>query len=189
MVDRRPVAEAVAWAAAVTVAERLARQHGSSRSRAILAVYVPLGLAAGITRLGPSQVRRERAAGGTLVGFGLAFGGYQMGRWLLGDRPTAEPPDPLPRELAALGIVVPLAEEALWGSRVEPAIGIGATAAAFALKHPVVDGRWRRALGLGAFWVGLGLLRRRSRRLALAAHVAANTGAVVLGHLTRRDRF
>ena len=47
----------------------------------------------------------------------------------------------------------------------------------------------RRAAGLGLFWVGLGLVRKRSPLLALGVHVAANASGVMLGHLTGEDRF
>jgi hypothetical protein len=72
---------------------------------------------------------------------------------------------------------------------VEPSLGRAATSTLFAAKHVVIDGRWRRALGLALFWSGLSLLRRRSCRLALAAHVAANATAVAVGHLSGADRF
>lgn len=86
------------------------------------------------------------------------------------------------------GAVAPV-EEAIWGSLVQPAAGVAATSALFAAKHVVVDGRWRRSLGLALFGLGLGLLRERSRRLALLVHVACNAGGVALGHLTDRDQF
>jgi hypothetical protein len=81
------------------------------------------------------------------------------------------------------------AEELSWGAIVEPSIGPAATSTLFAAKHVVIDGRWRRALGLALFWAGLAVLRRRSRPVALAAHVAANATAVALGHLSGADRF
>jgi membrane protease YdiL (CAAX protease family) len=80
-------------------------------------------------------------------------------------------------------------EEAVWGALVQPAIGLTAASAMFATKHPLIDGRWRRTLGLGLFGLGLGLLRERSRKLALVVHVACNAGGVALGHLTGRDQF
>jgi hypothetical protein len=188
MPDRPSLAEAVAWAGVVTVAERSLRGVASSRSMALLTAYVPLGLAATARGRGRGA-GRAGTRGGAVGGLVLAFGGYQAGRWLLDDAPDREPPDAFVSELVTLGVVVPLAEEAIWGSRVEPRFGVAATAAAFALKHPVVDRRWRRTLGLALFWTGLGLIRRRTRAGAALAHVVANSGAVVLGHATRRDRF
>ena len=90
--------------------------------------------------------------------------------------------------LALAGAVAP-AEEIVWGRAVERSLGIGTTAALFATKHVVIDGRWRRAGGLFLFWVGLGLVRRRSPMLALGLHVSANASGVVLGHMTGRDLF
>lgn len=80
----------------------------------------------------------------------IDYGGYPLGRGLLGDAPSGVPSDPLSLELAATGVIVPAVEEAIWGPRVEPRIGIARTAALFAAKHVVVDGRWRRGLGLGS---------------------------------------
>jgi hypothetical protein len=54
--------------------------------------------------------------------------------------------------------------------------------------HPG-DVSWRRGLGLALFWTGLGLVRSRSPRLAVAAHVAAKASGVLLGHATGRDQF
>jgi hypothetical protein len=119
----------------------------------------------------------------------LALAGYPLGCALLGHRPDQPPPDPAGLELAALAGAVAPAEELIWGRRVEPRLGIPLTAGLFALKHVVIDGRWRRAGGLALFWVGLGLTRRRSPRLALALHVTANASGVWLGHLVRRDQF
>ena len=190
MPERPSVAEAACWAAAVIFGERQARRAIGTRSGALLAVYAALGLVAASPVTGRPASTAERGRGGTLaLGLGLTFGGYQLGRWLLDDRPSNEPSEPLALELVSLGVVVPLVEELIWGARVEPAVGLAATSAVFAVKHPVVDGRWRRTLGLGLFWTGLGLLRRRSRSAAAVAHVSANAGAVLLGHLTGRDRF
>jgi hypothetical protein len=80
-------------------------------------------------------------------------------------------------------------EELTWGRLVEPALGVPVTAALFAAKHVVIDGKWRRTLGLAAFWVGLGMVRSRSPKLALGLHMAVNASGVVLGHLNRRDAF
>ena len=188
MADRPSLVGSVAWAGATTLAERLVRTVSPSRSMGLLATYVPLGIAAAARGRAPSE-GRPGSASEAVVGLSLAFGGYQVGRWLLDDVPDQEPPDAFVPELVTLGVVVPLAEEAIWASRVEPRFGVVATAAAFATKHPIVDRRWRRTLGLALFWTGLGLIRRRTRRGAALAHVVANSGAAVLGHLTRRDRF
>lgn len=177
---------ALAWAGALTAAEILARGSFRSRSAAWIASYGALWVFAG-PRRAPSRVAGSRT--GVALGLILSLGGYSLGRRLLGDTPSGPPPDPLPLELAALGVVVPAVEEAIWGTRVEPKIGVAGTAALFAAKHVVVDGRWRRSLGLGAFWVGLGLLRLRSPGLSAAVHHICNAGAVVAGHATGRDRF
>ncbi len=123
------------------------------------------------------------------IGIPLALAGYPLGCALLVHRPYQRPPDPLALELTALAGAVAPVEELTWGRLIEPRIGIPATAALFAAKHVAIDGKWRRAAGLGLFWVGLGLVRRRSPILALGLHVAANASGVVLGHLTGEDRF
>ena len=99
------------------------------------------------------------------------------------------PPDPAALELAALAAVVAPAEEVVWGREVERRLGIGPTAVFFAAKHIVIDGRWRRGGGLFLFWLGLGLVRRRSWTLALGLHMTANASGVLLGHMTGRDSF
>jgi hypothetical protein len=124
-----------------------------------------------------------------LVGIPLAVAGYPLGCALLGHRPSRPPPDSLALELMALAGVVAPVEEATWGRLIEPRLGVPATAAFFAVKHVVIDGRWRRAAGLALFWTGLGLVRSRSPKLALGLHVAANASGVLVGHLTRQDSF
>lgn len=123
------------------------------------------------------------------IGIPLALAGYPLGCALLGHRPYQGPPDQAALELAAVAGVVAPVEELTWGRRIEPRIGILGTAALFAAKHVAIDGKWRRVAGLGLFWVGLGLVRRRSPMLALGLHVAANASGVMLGHLTGEDRF
>ena len=191
MAERPSVVEALCWAAGVILGERQARRAVGSRARALLLVYGGLGIvaASGMTNKAASGSERGRGRGALALGLGLTFGGYQLGRWLLHDRPSNEPSEPLALELVSLGVVVPIVEELIWGARIEPAMGLAVTSAVFAVKHPVVDGRWRRVLGLGLFWTGLGLVRRRSRSAAAVAHVSANAGAVLLGHRTGRDRF
>ena len=190
MAEHPSVAEAMCWVAVVTLGERHARRAVGTRSGALLALYAALGVIAASRATGKPVSTTKSGSGGALaLGLGLTFSGYQLGRWLLDDRPSDEPSDSLTLELVSLGVVVPLVEEMIWGARVQPAVGLAATSAAFAVKHPVVDGRWARTIGLGLFGTGLGLLRRRSRSAAAVAHVSANAGAVLLGHLTGRDRF
>jgi len=118
----------------------------------------------------------------------IAGTGYSVGRALLGDRSPGPPPDPLDEEVAALGVVA-LAEELSWGAIVERDLGSPLTSVLFAAKHLAIDGRVRRAAGLILFWLGLGVIRRRSSNAAALAHVALNVVGVALGHLTRQDRF
>jgi hypothetical protein len=174
-------------AVAVTAAELGARRAIRSRSRAWLVAYGALGAASLALAVQPRRapVHPARLA----AGLGLALTGYPLGRALLGSRPTRPPPDGLAAELAALGALVPLVEERVWGGLVEPAIGSAATALTFASKHPLIDGSWDRLLGLALFWWGLAQVRRVSPRAALAVHCAVNTGGVLLGHATGRDQF
>jgi hypothetical protein len=152
-----------------------------------LAAYPFLGAAAMSDR-GP-RVRRDRGSLALLVGIALAAAGYPVGCKLLGHKSSAPPADSLALELVALvGVVAPV-EELTWGRLVEPRLGIPMTAALFSAKHVVVDGRWRRAAGLALFWIGLGLVRRRSPKLALGVHVAANASGVLLGHAKGQDSF
>jgi membrane protease YdiL (CAAX protease family) len=106
-----------------------------------------------------------------------------------GPLPASSPRDGLAAELVALGLVVPVAEELAWGGLVEEDLGVAATSLLFAAKHCLLDGRWRRSLGLAAFWVGLGMIRRASPAQAMRLHVACNTAAVALGYATARDQF
>ena len=171
----------------MTAAEAAARRSLRSRSAAWLVVY-PL-LAAGAVLDEAPPTRRGGSRSGWWLGVPLALAGYPLGCALLGHRPYQAPPDPMALELAALAGAVAPAEEIVWGRAVERSLGIGTTAALFATKHVVIDGRWRRAGGLFLFWVGLGLVRRRSPMLALGLHVSANASGVVLGHMTGRDLF
>jgi len=123
------------------------------------------------------------------LGVPLALAGYPIGCALLGHKPYQAPPDSLSLETIALGGVVAPVEELTWGRYVEPRLGIPLTAALFAAKHVVIDGRWRRVAGLALFWIGLGLVRRRSPGLAMGVHMTANASGVLLGHLTGRDSF
>jgi hypothetical protein len=185
---------ALGWAAGVAGAEALARAVIPTRAPAWIVSYGALALV--------SSRSRQDLRGGTLrgetdnnnltrtaIGLGLSLFGYSLGRRVLGDSAEAAPADGVVLDLLALGIAVPLAEEKVWGAKVEPDLGITGTAALFALKHVAIDGRVRRALGLAAFWAGLGLVRERSPRAAAMLHCACNTGAVLWGHATGRDQF
>jgi len=169
------------------VVEAGARGLLPSRSRGWIAAYSVLGTAAVIDRVPAARRRGGRIA--MWIGIPLALAGYPLGCALVGHRPYQRPPDPAVLELTALAAVVAPVEELTWGRLIEPRIGIPATAALFSAKHVAIDGKWRRVVGLGAVWVGLGLVRRRSPMLALGLHVAANASGVVLGHLSGEDRF
>ena len=185
---------ALGWAVSVVGAETLARAVVPTRAPAWIVSYGALGLVS----VGPSRdlrggtsspVAGDHDSMRTAIGVGLSLFGYPLGRRILGDSTEAAPVDGVVLDLLALGIVVPLAEERVWGTRVEPEVGVAATAALFALKHVAVDRRARRALGLAAFWTGLALVRKRSSRAAALLHCACNTGAVLWGHATSRDQF
>jgi hypothetical protein len=166
-----------------------ARRAFRRRSSAWLAAYAALGAAAAAAgaRINPGSLGDDR--GRTIAGAVLAMAGYPVGRAVFSDRPDAAPPEPAPREAVAIAGVVAPAEELVWGQMVEPALGIAPTAALFALKHPLVDGRWRRAFGLGLTWCGLGLVRKASPAAALAIHVGCNASGVVMGRITGKDQF
>jgi hypothetical protein len=188
------VKQALRWAAGVGGAEALARAVMPSRAPAWIVSYGALALVSGRSSGDPRGGTLRGEAGNnnltrTVIGLGFSLFGYPLGRRILGDSPKAAPSDGLVLDLLALGIVVPLAEEKVWGTKVEPDLGVAATAALFALKHVAIDGRARRALGLAAFWTGLGLVRDRSPRAAALLHCACNTGAVLRGHATGRDQF
>jgi hypothetical protein len=174
------------WAGAVTSAEVVSRRIFRSRSAYLAVVYgglLPFALGATGRTEDRSRVPVSRP------GVAAAVIGYPLGRALLGDRPQNPPPDGLFTELLVLGVLVPTTEEVVWGRLVEGELGRTTTAALFALKHGVVDGRWRRLLGLGLFWGGLGLVRRTSPPLARGLHIACNTSGVVLGHALGLDQF
>jgi hypothetical protein len=151
-------------------------------------VAYPLVAVAALLEPAPA-VRHGRSRAALVLGVPLALFGYTLGCAALGHRAYQAPPDPFGLELAALAGVVAPVEELAWGRRVEPRLGILMTAGLFAAKHVVIDGKWRRAAGLALFWVGLGLVRRRSPKLALGLHMTANGAGVALGHLTGRDSF
>ena len=185
MIDRaRSIGYAIAWAGLITGAERWARRRLRGRSQAWLLAYGALAGVAllGGTRLGP------RSRGLSLRGLSLAAIGYPLGQRLMGDDRSDAPPQQLALELMALEVVA-VTEELTWGAIVEPALGPAATATLFAARHVVVDGRWRRGLGLFAFWMGLAMQRRRWPAATLLVHAMLNAAGVIQGHVTGRDRF
>lgn len=171
----------------VVVLERLGTKLTGSRAKGWIASYLLIGLAA--LALGPQIPTRTTLDWRMGVGVALALGGYQVGRLALGDRPDRPLSESKTLELVALAGVVAPVEELLWGAVVGPEIGFLATAGLFAVKHPLVDGRWQRVLGLLLFWVGLSLVRAYSWPLALVLHMAANAGGVVIGHSQNLDQF
>jgi hypothetical protein len=178
---------ALLTAAGVAAAEIAARRAIRSRSHAWLVVYGALGAASLAV---PSRHERRPVGRARLAaGAALALAGYPLGRALLRSRATRRPPDGLGLELAALGLVVPLAEERIWGGIVETSAGPAATATLFAAKHAAVDGRCDRVVGLWLFWWGLAQVRRASPWAAVVLHCAANAGGVLLGHAAGRDQF
>jgi hypothetical protein len=186
-VSGRPSAgQALGWAALITGTEWAIRRATGRRLTAWAATYAVLGGVAFVL----TRARGVDQPGRTVVpGAVLASVGYPLGRRLAGDRPEGAPTEPaLTEALVIAGVVAP-AEELLWGRLVEPALGIGPAAALFAIKHGIVDGRWRRAPGLALLWAGLGLVRRSSPRKALALHVALNASGVALGRVTGVDQF
>lgn len=182
-------ARALAWAAAVTGVEWTARRAFRQRSRAWLTAYGALGSAAAAAGARIERGSLDDNRGRTAAGVALAMAGYPLGRALFGDRPEGAPPEPPGREAVAIAGVVAPAEELVWGRIVEPELGVAPTAALFALKHPLVDGRWRRAFGLGLAWYGLGLVRKASPLAALALHVGNNATGVLMGRITGQDQF
>jgi len=173
--------------AGVVVLERLGKRLTGSRAKGWIGSYLIIGLAALV--LGPENPTRNALDWRVALGVALALGGYQLGRLVLGDRPDRPRSESKTLELVALAGVVAPVEELLWGAVVGPEIGFLATAGLFAVKHPLVDGRWRRLLGLFVFWLGLSLVRAYSWPLALVLHMAANAGGVVIGHRQNLDQF
>jgi hypothetical protein len=173
--------------AGVVVLERLGHKLTGSRAKGWIGSYLILGLVA--LAVGPQISTSGIFDWRVLVGVALALGGYRVGRLILGDRPDRPPSESRNLELVALAGVVAPVEELLWGAVVGPELGIPATAALFAVKHPLVDGRWRRVLGLLLFWIGLSLVRAYSWPLALALHIGANAGGVLIGHRQNLDQF
>lgn len=175
-------------AVAVATAELSARRSLRSRGRALIVSHGALGVGSLMVSRWPP---RSRPVGPARVawGLGLALFGYPLGRALLGSRSSQPPPDDLGTELAALGLLVPIVEERIWGGLVEPSAGAATTAVLFAAKHGVVDGRWDRVMGLGLFWFGLAQVRRASPAAAAVLHCAINMSGVVIGHALRSDQF
>ena len=169
--------------------ERAARRAFPQRSSAWLIGYAALGSAAAAAGARIDGGAGEADRGHTIAGVVLAMAGYPLGRAIFRDRIVAAPTEPALRETVAIAGVVAPGEELVWGQLVEPELGLAATASLFALKHPLVDGRWRRAVGLGLFWYGLGLVRRRSPRAALALHIWCNASGVVIGRMKGEDQY
>lgn len=180
----RAIGYGLAWAGLITGAEWLARRPPRGRSQAWFLAYGALG---GLALLSGARLA-PRSGGLSLPGLTLATIGYPLGRRVMGDQSTEAPPQHLALELAALGVVA-ISEELTWGAIVEPELGPAATAALFAAKHVLIDGRWRRGLGLFAFWLGLAAQRRRWPLATMLVHAALNGAAVVQGHVFGRDRF
>jgi hypothetical protein len=180
----RAIGYGIAWAGLITGVEWWARKSTRGRSQAWLVAYLGLG---GLALLCGARLA-PRSGGLSLPGLTLASIGYPLGRRLLGDPLTARPPQGLALELAALEVVA-VTEELTWGAIVEPALGPVATASLFAAKHVVIDSRWRRGLGLFAFWLGLAAQRRRWPVVAMLVHVTLNAAGVIQGHVSSRDRF
>ena len=180
----RAIGEALGWSVLITSAEWGARRTFKARSTAWVMAYGGLAVAAA------ASGARVRATDGELSWKGLALAafGYPLGRGLLGDRESSPPPDGFAHELVAIEVVA-ATEELTWGAIVEPALGPTLTAALFAGKHAVIDGRWRRLLGLFLFWSGLATQRRRWPTAALIAHALLNAIGVVRGHRSGRDQF
>ena len=180
----RAIGYGIGWAGLITGAEWLARRPPRRRSQAWLLAYGALG---GLALLSGARLA-PRSGGLSLPGLTLAAIGYPLGRRVMGDHPSDAPSQLLALELAALEVVA-ITEELTWGAIVEPELGPAATAALFAAKHVLIDGRWRRGLGLVAFWMGLAAQRRRWPVAAMLVHAALNGAGVVQGHLSGRDRF
>jgi hypothetical protein len=172
----------------ITAAEATARHVVRSRARALLLVYPVLSGIALVARRPRSRWPRTTPGTPVVAGFALALAGYPLGRWVMNDRGTDPPPDSLALDVVSLTVVAAV-EEVIWGAWIENTAGIVPTAALFSAKHVAIDRRTGRALGLFAFWLGLGLVRRWSRKAALLLHVGSNAGGVLLGHATRRDQF
>jgi membrane protease YdiL (CAAX protease family) len=170
----------------MTVSERVARRLLNSRAAALAVVYASLAAAAPRVERRITEESRPTMPPAAVA---LVVAGYPLGRALAGDVLPGPPPDGVAVEILSLGAIVPLAEELIWGGLVERDLGVGLTSLLFALKHGLVDGRWRRAPGLIAFWTGLGLVRRRSPKVARTLHVCANVAGVLLGHAGGRDQF
>jgi hypothetical protein len=176
---------AVLMTAAIVFSELIARRLIASRARALLVAYL-LVASVGLLIVAPRGEGELTLA--APVGALLAIVGYPAGRALLQDPVRPPSRDPLGLELVAFAFVA-LSEELSWGAVVEPALSLPVTAGLFALKHPLIDGRWRRVLGLGLFWLGLGLLRAESALLAAILHVVLNAVAVVAGRVRGNDSF
>jgi hypothetical protein len=180
----RAIGYGLTWAGLITATEWWARRPPRRRSEAWLLTYGALG---GLALLSGARLA-PRSGGLSLPGLTLAAIGYPLGRRVMGDHSSDAPPQHLALELAALEVVA-ITEELTWGAIVEPELGPAATAALFAAKHVLIDGRWRRGLGLIAFWMGLAAQRRCWPMAAMLVHAALNGAGVLQGHVSGRDRF
>ena len=180
----RAIGYGIGWAGLITGAEWLTLRPPRRRSQAWLLAYGALG---GLALLSGGRLA-PRSGSLSLAGLTLAAIGYPLGRRVMGDHSSDAPPQHLALELAALEVVA-ITEELTWGAIVEPELGPAVTATLFAAKHVLIDGRWRRGLGLFAFWLGLSAQRRRWPVAAMLVHAALNGAGVVQGHVSGRDRF
>jgi hypothetical protein len=176
------------WALLIGVTEAAWRWRVRSRAGAWQLTALSL-LAASLWPSPPSGPGRARTPEWMpWLGLTLSVAGYPVGRMIAGDRAAMAPRDTLGADLLALSLLA-IAEERTWAVHVEPVLGPISTAILFAVKHPLLDNRWRRALGLALFWTGLSVVRQKSKRGALWLHVAANVSGVLLGHARQRDQF
>ena len=178
------------WAAAVMIGERQARRAIGTPAGALLAVYAALGIVAAsrvtgrpATTTSTGTTGRSRSASGSRS-VGISSGG---GSSTTAPRTTVRAPRPRAGVPRGRGSARRGAD--LGRTRRSPpwASPPHRPPSRSSIRWSTVVGR--RTLGLGLFWTGLGLLRRRARSAAAVAHVSANTGAVLLGHFTGRDRF
>lgn len=100
------------WAGTIAACEYAARRLLSSRATALLIAYAGLAVAAASTGSTAGGGVRRRVPAGAVA---LALGGYPLGRAVARDASPGPPPEGIVRELVVLGVVVPVAEELVWG--------------------------------------------------------------------------
>lgn len=180
---------ALCWASLITATEGMWRWCMASRARAWQLTALSLLIATTRPDSHPlRQPRRGRQRWTVVLGLLLSVAGYPFGRLVANDHARVAPRDSLLDDLLALTLLA-MAEERAWAGHVATELGPIATAILFAIKHPLLDHRWRRVLGLALFWIGLSLVRQRSPRQALHLHLAINVLGVLLGHASQRDQF